>query len=133
MKEITLPSGAVLKMTHTPFAVSKALYQAILEEMKGLKMSHEMEVSSVLKEIFCIGFSSKKVETALWECLKRCTYNNGAGDLKIDDTTFEPIAAREDYSLVCIEVMRENISPFMKGLYAELPRILAMITGSFPK
>lgn len=127
MKEIKLQSGALLKISHTPFSESKALYQAVLEEMKSIKLATGAELGDLIKDIFCIGFSSKKVEAALDVCFKRCTYSNGNGDLKIDDKTFESESAREDYSMVCIEVIQENISPFMKGLFAGFKRVSAMM------
>lgn len=126
MKEVKLPSGAVLKITPSPFAVAKALYQAILTEARGLEVGTNTELTTLYKELFCIGFSSPEIEARLWECFKRCTYNNGKGDFKIDNDTFEPIAARDDYMTVCMEVAKENVLPFAKSLYAEFQRALAM-------
>lgn len=123
MKEIPLPSGALLKISHTPFSESKALYQALLEELKEVAVDSKTDLTAMMKNVFCMGFSSKKVEAALSVCLKRCLYN----ELKIDDQTFEPASAREDYVKVCIEVVEENIRPFLKGLSVELKRVLLMI------
>lgn len=125
MKEVVLPSGAILKITISPFAISKALYQAILKDVKGIKVDSKTELSNVYKDLFCIGFSSPEIEKCLWECLKRCTYNNGKGDLKIEESTFEPLESRQDYMGVCIEVVKENTLPFVKSLYAEFQQILA--------
>lgn len=130
MKEIKLPSGAVLKISHTPFAISKALYQAVLEEAKQLKFETGRDLGDILKDVFCLGFSSKRIEAALYECFKRCTYNDGKGDFKIDETTFESMEARQDYTLVCIEVAHENVSPFMNGLSAGSKRILATMQNT---
>lgn len=127
MREVKLPSGAVLKITPAPFAVSKALYQALLRELKGVTMGFEI-TQNVFKDLFCAGFSSSEVETCLWECLKRCLYN----DLKIDDQTFEPVERREDYLKVCVEVTRDNVFPFAKVLYAEYLNALTT-TASTPK
>ena len=127
MKEVALPSGAVLKITPAPFAISKALYQAFLREAKGVKINSKMEMVELFKEVFCIGFSSLEVEKALSECFKRCTYNSGNGDLRIDESTFEPLSSRDDYMTVCIEVTKENILPFTKSLYAEYEKILEMM------
>lgn len=128
MKEIKLNSGATLKISTIPFGVAKSLYQAILEEAKTVKFDASTDMAAVIKDLVCAGFSSKKVESALWECLKRCIYNNGKGDFKIEESTFEPVEARTDYSLICIEVMLETVLPFMKGLSAELGRVITMIT-----
>jgi len=125
MKQITLPSGAILKITPSPFTDAKALYQAVLEEVRFLNLDAKTEMASVYKDLFCVGFSSKKIEAGLWKCFERCTYNSGNGDLKIDKDTFEPIAARDDYWTVCMEVAKENIHPFAKSLYAEYGHILA--------
>lgn len=127
MKEIKLPSGAVLKITLAPFSEAKALYQTVLEEIKEIEISSKTDMASVFKNLACIGFSSKKIEACLEVCFKRCTYNAGKGDFKIDQNTFEPIEARNDYMAVCMNVAKENILPFMKSLYAEYQQFLAML------
>jgi len=116
-----------LKIGVSPFEVSKALYQAILEEAKAVAFVSTTEMASVYKDIFCVGLSSKKIEACLWECFKKCIYNSGKGDLKIDKDTFEPVEARSDYVAVCIAVAKENIDPFVKGLYAEYSQFFEMI------
>lgn len=128
MKEVTLPSGAILKITLAPFADSKALYQAFMREAKGVKLSTTDEVANVLKDLICVALSSSEIESRIWDCLKRCTLNTGAGDLKIESATFEPAERRDDYWGVCIEVAKENILPFGKSLYAEyLPIFQKMV------
>lgn len=126
MKEVKLPSGAILKITPSPFAEARALYQAALREFKGINIGSGVELSVLYKELFCTGFSSPEIEAKLWECFKRCTYDNGKGDLKIDAATFEPVDAREDYLSVCMEVAKENVGPFMKSLLREYKSALAM-------
>lgn len=124
MTEFKLPSGAILKVTVAPFTESRSLYQAFLEEMRGLKIDDLAEIDvNLFKDLACVALASKKVEAALWVCMKRVTYN----DLKVTEDTFEPEAARDDYFKVCWEVARLNVSPFMKSLSAELSPILAMI------
>lgn len=121
MTEVKLPSGAVLKITLAPFEDSRGLYQTLLEELKYLKLDMNAEIDgNLLKDIFCSGFSSKKVEAALWKCMLRATYN----DAKISIDTFEPAEAREDYLTVCFEVAKENIMPFTKSLYAKYSQVL---------
>lgn len=118
MKEINLESGSVLKIGIVPFEDAKALYQVILDEAKGVRFSSQAEVGNVIKDFFCIGFASKKVELALWNCFKRVQYCDKRGELKIDKDTFEPMEARADYIEVCTLVTTEVLSPFSKGLYA---------------
>lgn len=126
MKEVKCPSGAVLKITPSAFAEAKALYKAVLKEAKAIDVSSKTEIATIYKELFCTAFSSEEIEKCLKECFKRCTYDNGKGDLKIDDSTFEPVETREDYMTVCMEVAKENIYPFAKSLYAEYQSALAM-------
>ena len=127
MREVKLPSGATLKIGLAPFADSKALYQALLAEGKGIELNAGTDTVSLFKQFFCSGFSSKEIEQCLWKCMERCTYNGGKGDLKIDQDTFEPVEAREDFLVVCIEVGKENVSPFLKSLFVEYERFLAMM------
>lgn len=129
MREVKLPSGAVLKVAASPFAVSKALYQALLKELRAVPVSSKTDMASLYKDLFCVGFSSPAIEACLWECFKRCTYDCGKGELKIDEQTFEPVKNRDDYMRVCAEVAQENILPFAKSLYAEYQRALVMTEG----
>jgi hypothetical protein len=127
-REVKLPSGAILKVNPARFAESKALYQVVLEEGKGILINSKTEMASVYKDLFCIGFASQKIEACLWECFKHCSYNNGrTGDLKIDKDTFEPVEARDDYMTTCMEVAKENIHPFVKSLYVEYGHVLRTI------
>lgn len=126
MKEVSLPSGAVLKILTIPFAEAKALYQSVLEELRSVKMEKDGDMINLIKEMGYIGFASKKVEVALTICLGRCTYN----DLKIDAGTFEPEVARQDYSMVCREVIENAISPFSKNLFVESSLLAAVVFGS---
>ncbi len=120
-REVKLPSGAVLTINPSSFADARALYQAFLAEMKAIKLDLEnLEMVDLYKELFCVGFSSPKIEACLWECFKRCTYDRGGAPMKIDGNTFDEVAARRDYMQVCIEVAKENIDPFVSGLSASL-------------
>jgi hypothetical protein len=130
MKEFTLTSGAILKMGNLPFSVSKSLLQAVFEEIKSVKISSQAEILQVAKDIFCAGITSKKVEIALAECFKKCIYCDKRGELKIDDDTFEPSEAREDYIEVCTLVMKESLTPFSKSLFVQLKMLLGIIEQS---
>lgn len=117
---LQLPSGAELEIQLAPFADAKALYQAVLEELKSIQVRDETEIDlGLVKDLFCVGFSSKKVEAALEKCFKKCLYNK----LPITADTWEPAEARGDYLKVCVEVAKENIAPFVKSLSAEFSQI----------
>lgn len=126
-KEVTLPSGAKLKIGLAPFAEAKALYQALLRELRVIPFSAKTDMAGLYKDLFCAGFASDEVEKALWVCFKRCQYCDKRGDLKIDDQTFEPVEAREDYLTACMEVAKENTLPFVKSLYAEYGQYFSIL------
>lgn len=124
MSEVTLPSGAKLKVQEAPFVDSKALYQALLEEAAGLKLDPNQDIDvNFFKDVFCVGFSSKKIEACIWKCMERVTYDGQ----RVTMDSFEPVKAREDYMTVLFEVVQENIRPFAKNLYAQFSRITGMM------
>ncbi len=124
MREVKLPSGAVLKVNPAPFAISRSLFQAFLEEAKGIEFKKSIEIPELMKNLVCFGFSSKKIESILGECFKRCQINDG---LKIDEDTFEKPEMRQDYPVVCLEVAMENILPFGKSLSVVFERLSVII------
>lgn len=124
---IKLESGAELKITVSEFEVSRALYQAICEEAKGVPIAGNTEIDfNFGKDMICILLASKKVEKCIWDCFKRVTYNG----VKIDKDTFEPVEARADYLEVCYHVAEENIRPFVKNLFARFSPFIEMIKGN---
>lgn len=132
MEEVKLPSGAVLKIQIAPFSDAKALYQAVLEEMRSVEITSKTDMASVFKDLACIGFSSRRIEAALEKCFERCLIDQGKGVLKIDKNTFEPVERRDDYLVVCLAVAKANIGPFVKSLYAEYGKFQAMIENAQP-
>lgn len=110
-----------------PFGQTKVLFQAVLEEMKSVRIESATEMDvSFFKDLFCFGFSSKKIEQAMAPIMLRSLYNG----LKITDETFEPAEAREDYLTVCLEVATENLQPFMKTLTQKFSTAQASLKGS---
>lgn len=133
MKEVKLPSGAVLKIGIVPFDACNELKKAVMQEVKGISIARVKDVMDVSKDYICTVFGSDAVEMKLWECMKRCTYNSGKGDLKLDKDTFEAIEARQDFTEVQIEVGMECLGPFGKSLYAVLLHLLDQAAQSSPK
>ena len=124
LKVVTLPSGAMLKISLSPFKVARELYRAVLEEAKGLKFDPKQEIDvNMFKDLFCTAVSSRKIEETLWECFKKATYNG----LGITEDTFEPLDARDDYLTACLEVAKVNILPFTKSLFAQYGTALGEI------
>ncbi len=122
MRDVILPSGAKLHVAEAPFTISKALYQALLRELKYVQITSDTEFNSLYKDLFANMGSSQEVENCIWECLKRCLYN----DEKVTPDTFEPSERRQDYLTVCAEVIKENVGPFLKNLFAHYKEFMAM-------
>lgn len=60
---------------------------------------------------------SEEIETALWACLKHCTYQT---TYRIDEDLFDKVPeAREDYYEIIISCIEENLTPFIKSLVSK--------------
>lgn len=130
MKEINLPSGAILKIGNIPFEEAMTLNEALIEELKNVSFNSSKEMGELYKDLFCIGFSSKKIKASLWECFKRCIYSSPLGDLKIDKDTFQPEESRQDYAQVCLEVAKHVMLPFVKAHSAMFFQVLGILQNS---
>jgi hypothetical protein len=126
-RDLKLPSGRTLHIQVAPFRPAKALYQAFAEECKTLKMDPESELdANLFKDLLCTALASKKIEGCIWDCFKTVTID----DLKIDDDSFEPVEARDDYFTVCLEVARDNLLPFAKSLLQQYSAVLGKVKSS---
>lgn len=126
MIEKKTPSGAKLEITLAPFADAKTLFKACAKEMKGLKINSQDEIDvNLFKDIFCTGLASDEIEEALWPCLQRCLYKGH----KITRDSFEDENGRQDFYMVCFEVAKANIDPFLKSLYAEFSHLMEKAQG----
>lgn len=127
MEKVRLPSGSELTVSVAPFADSKALYQALLEEVKGVKLNDDQNIDgNFYKDLFCTGFSSKRIEAAVQACMKKCLIDGE----KFTNDYFEPEEKRADYFVMSYEVTKANISPFTKDLYARFTGLISQIQGT---
>lgn len=126
MQAVTLPSGAILKIGLAPFKDSKALYQAVLAEGPSIKIESTDQAENAIKDLFCVMLSSSKIEAALKPCLERSLYNGK----KIDENSFEPKDARQDYIEACYLVAKANIEPFIVSLFARFSQVKDLINAN---
>ena len=125
-EKVSLPSGAELEMTLAPFLEGERLLSAVSECVKDVKIDGNAEVEDFtsningIKDIFINCLTSQKVKDAILACLKRCTYN---GQRITSWDIFDDANAREDYFSVCWEVVKFNLTPFMKNLISKLSAI----------
>jgi len=120
MDPITLKSGASLAVTVAPFTVARQLMKVVARELAGVEFNLDLtgfdqlsgqDINVFKNAVFKI-LQSDAVEAAMFECAKKCLYNNQS----ILPTTFEPEEARGDYLPVAWEVMKANLRPFFSGL-----------------
>lgn len=104
----TLPSGAVLVIQSAPWAEAHRLYKAVMGVIAKTTFSKEDLVSFFAKLSI-----DESIETALWPCFGRATYNN----VKITSDLFETNdAAQADFLILQKEVLAFNLAPFLGSL-----------------
>lgn len=120
---VSLPSGAELEMTLAPFMEGERLFTATAQCLKSVSVSGKEDIEDLtsnvnsIKDAILSCITSQEMKDAILGCLKRCTYNKQritSWDI------FDDVNARGDYLTVCWEVVRFNLSPFMKNLFSKL-------------
>lgn len=128
--KVSLPSGAELEMTLAPFLEGERLFSATAECLKSVKLDGNADMKDMvgdlngLKDMFLTCLTSQAMKEAILACLKRCTYNKQritSWDI------FDDVKAREDYLMVCWEVVKFNLTPFTKTLFAKLSMFTSKI------
>lgn len=132
-KKVSLPSGAELEITLAPFLEGEKLFTAVAECLKSVKVDGNTDVKDFtsninsLKDMFLSCLTSQNMKDAILSCLKRCTYNKQ----RITSwEVFDNIEAREDYLVVCWEVVKFNLTPFTKSLFSKFSALMAETTTS---
>jgi hypothetical protein len=121
----TLDSGAELEVTMAPFTVGLRLFKAVGKVIKEVDILGEAELFNIIKNAALGIVTSDEVESVLWECMGRATYNNR----KVNWEIFEDEKIREDYLSVAKEVLWFNLSPFSKNLRSMLSDMQEKVTG----
>jgi len=124
MKKVKLPSGRELEIGDTPFSESKALFEAVAEEMESISINDgSMAVPNIMKNVLARICYSKRISKALEPCLLRVVVDK----VKIGEQTFEKKEHRADYLEVVYEVATENLDPFMQSLFAKYRLLLGLL------
>jgi hypothetical protein len=116
MAKIEVISGAEVNINPASFEAANNLKNEIFRaesENKGFSVS--------------LPDTDRGVLAALWHCLARCTYNNN----KITPEIFEATAAREDYYPILSACVKENLTPFLRGLASVSPLAQALSLTNF--
>ena len=130
-QKVKLPSGAELEMTMLPFTEGRRLYNAVAKCLKRVNVDMNTDVKDInaLKNAFIEVSTDESVEAEILNALKKCTYNN---ERILSWNFFDNVDRREDYFLVCWEVLKFNIYPLGSRLFAKLSSLLNQ-SGQSPK
>lgn len=131
-QDFTLPSQAKLHVTVVPFKDAMALTKSLMKAASGIQLARnplDMDVT-VLKDAMIAAATSEEVETAVFRCLERCTYEGirVTPDLFNDKDLGEK--ARADYFSICGKVVEVNCAPFFDQTLSTLKTFLAGKNGS---
>jgi len=125
-QEFTLPSGAKFHVSVVPFQDAKALTKALMKSAAGIPLAQnplEMDVG-VLKDALISAATSDEVETAIFRCLERCTYESVRVTTDLFDDPKLGDQARKDYFTMCAKVVEVNCSPFFDQTLSTLKTYL---------
>lgn len=133
MRKVTLPSGAVLTINDADFDPAKALNKIVAREAMRLKIDSAQEIDyNFIKDMVCAAVSSDDVEAAILACADRCLYQAKGMDapgLRIDNDTFKAIGNRQDFYPALVEVAKDALLPFGKGLWQRFSPLFLKLRG----
>lgn len=118
MKEFTTQANnASVKINIASFQEAMALKNAIQKAFieSGVKIKAEDNLEDILYLIMSLD-SNEQVNKEIFNCLKRCLYNNQ----KIIADIFEDEKVREDYYEIVYACLEVNLKPFIKALFSKL-------------
>lgn len=127
MKEFKSTKGKRVVINPAPFKVVKRLRKTFanellkvnidignaqsLEELKNVYS--ENKLLNILKNVLLGLEVSEEFEDVIFECLQECTYDN----ITITSDLFDDKPElRQDYDRIVLEVVKENLNPFIKGV-----------------
>lgn len=130
-ERIKLESGAFLDITMLDFESGLSLFSVISKELLKINVDiGDLNINDLagseltndflntIKNTILTLVVSEELRLSLKKAFERCTYNNS----KIDNDIFEDVKIRSDYFIVCWEVLKFNLSPF-------LPKNVSMLLG----
>lgn len=123
-------NGKELKITLGTFEEAHDLLQAVANEIKEVKLPSTMieDINPNMVKDFILTFiASKKITECLWPCLNRCLCDNE----RITKDFFDDVDNREMYLEIFEIVLRENITPLLKGPLLKWGPIIEKMKGLF--
>ncbi len=137
--QVKLPSGAELDITMASFDEANRLFKVVNREVEKVKISLGVlgkvgklddinvtdDLINTLKDLGTRLLGSDEVESALWPCMLRSTYNKE----RVTKDLFDREATRGEYLVIAKEVMVYNLTPFFGSLSSLFPQLLSKISS----
>ncbi len=137
-----LESGAEIDVQPASFQDANKLLKTVMREAEKiqinlgvsgasslaslLKDEAKDDILNTIKNAIARVISSEEIESALWPCMSRVTYNGQ----KVTKETFDNPDARQDFLPLMKEVLGYNLRPFFKGLNLSFMQTLQKNLGS---
>lgn len=131
-KELTGNNGAQITLNYADTEIVEELIQLIAVKCKEINIIPLVDALSdaesflqqdmrvlipLLKDVICELESDKKFTDIVYNMLRNCTYNNVVISRQLFNDKPE---AREDYYMIKKEVVKFNLTPFLKSLNGKL-------------
>lgn len=121
--EFKTGTGADVVITAAPFEDALVLSNMVAPYLGAINAFTDQTMnirSEDLMKIMIEAAVSSQIQGQVMKCLKRCTYGGHA----ITERTFDATNARADYFEVMVACIKENVSPFMNGLFLQFSALL---------
>jgi len=127
-----------LRITPASFEDALELQDAVSEALAEKDMTISQEIfqgeidgatlGTMVKMILTVA-KNKRLRESLFTCAASAVYKNQ----RIDKEFFEPIATRALYYPIMIEVLKENLGPFLESLTGQLSGLKDMVKTKSPE
>lgn len=125
--EFTTVGGAKVVITESGFLQANALKKSLLPALKNLKEFNTEKISDLKNQDISILLNplvdiciSDEVESRIFDCLNRGTYNGVRIDRALFDDPELGEIARKDYHEICVAAIKVNVLPFFAQTFSWL-------------
>lgn len=123
MIELKTQSGATVNINVAPFEDALTLNNLVTPYLATVGVVADANANIRMEDLMKVMVSAATdagIQAQMMKCLARCTYNGQ----KITSATFEAAETRGDFYEVAMACVKENISPFVNGLFSQFSALL---------
>lgn len=123
MAELKTQSGATAQINVAPFEDALTLNNLVTPYLATVGVVADSNANIKMEDLMKVMVTAATdagIQAQMMKCMARCTYNGQ----KITQSTFETVEARGDYYEVALACVKENITPFVNGLFSQFSALL---------